>query len=255
MQTQAKFTGMYKTITTYLWQRFGLLVWAGTSVFLLLYASPSFRENNLLLPAMLVALILVFRLLDDLQNREADMKKNDRIYTGHAEFVILRIFLLAFSVLLFLLLMIVHPVIAYICLGFFMLNLLLYKLLRTESSRPIIPLLKYPFFCFLLMLGLRTTMVPGVFEILTALSLLPAFILFESLSDPSFKISRTTALLLFLAGFAVFFTVQGRAYYFAALIIIMFFSWYLCLQRRIRYAPYIFLLSILTVRMISIYGI
>ena len=133
---------------------------------------------------------------------------------------------------------------------FFTLNLLLYKwLLPYWKFRNLLPLLKYPFLVVLLAFLLRKEQVLPLEDLTVSLSLFPAFVLYETLTDENFPLNIFTKVLLFAAVFLPFlpgfsvtlFGALAAGFVLAFLLVLLFF--------RHRMAPYLLLLLLLFTRL------
>jgi hypothetical protein len=199
---------MAEALSTYIRQRFSPLLFGALVLFLFGFAKGTLkpeRSDYFLFP-LILALLFQFRLFDDLQNREFDQNKPNRSYTEAIHFSRLKQFLTGFSIALFAVLFLADPIAGAVVTGFFLLNILLYKfLLHQWKFRHILPLLKYPFICLLLVFFFRFGQPVSHKLVAVELALFPAFILYETLTDPTFPLPKFTKALLFAAIFLPFF--------------------------------------------------
>lgn len=193
-----------KTLKTYAEQRFDAPRFLPLVAYLLLYARPyvpNLDGNTTFLSIMLVGtLLFCFRLFDDLASWKVDAGKPDRIYTDRNSHAILRNFLIVFSAILIGIIWIFNADAAVALLTFSVFNLIAYSLLfKTWTWRFILPLLKYPFLCFLLYVFFKNEAI-STHEILISASLFPAFLLFEIFDDENFSFKNQVIFSIFLAG-------------------------------------------------------
>ena len=259
MQIKEKSIKMLNTVGTYLKQRFGLKIFAGLSVFLFLFAKGNFlfAYNDLQRLLLLLPLLLIFRLFDDLKSSEKDRKRNpERIYTNLKAQVELKWFLLILTGTFLTAVFSVKLELGLAILLFLGLNILLYRILfnRWRFSY-FLPLLKYPFICILLMM-VHQNYLQEVFEWhhwLFALSLLPAFILFEALDDSQFTLSSSLKFILLLFCFLpVLFSLEVKIESFLVLAGLGG-SYLLCFKYRSGISAYLFLLLLLMNRFLVLW--
>ncbi|MBA3899219.1 MAG: hypothetical protein H0X62_03265 [Bacteroidetes bacterium] len=180
---------MFKAVSTYTLQRFKPLTFLSLAVFLLLFAHPGFpKAADWAILFWLLPLLFVFRLFDDLANKEIDAEKPNRLYTKADEAKKLNTALHIAFALVAIPLLFIDINISLILTAFYLVNLMVYRLFfKTGNFRFVLPLLKYPLIVFLISLVLGQTAGPGQF--LKAISLIPAFILFEHYDEPEFNIA------------------------------------------------------------------
>ena len=250
---------MLNTVGTYLKQRFGLKIFAGLSVFLFLFAKGNFlfayQDFQGLL--LLLPLLLIFRLFDDLQSSEKDRNKSTgRIYTDLKAHEELKWFLLILTCTFLTAVIIVKPEVGLAILMFLGMNIFLYSILLNRwLFSYFLPLLKYPFICIMLMM-VHQNFLQEEFEwnhLLFALSLLPAFILFEALEDSQFTLSSPLKFILLLFCFLpVLFSLEAKIeslLVFASLGV----AYLLCFKYRSGISAYLFLLLLLMNRFLVLW--
>jgi len=188
---------MAAVIVTYVRQRFGLAQ-VSVALFLLLFANGArwTWQSAHWAPLYAMALVLWFRLFDDLASRDIDSGK-DRIHTRPEAQSALRATLGVLGALL-LALTALRDARAGLLLGALMLVCVAaYRHLFDRGRwRTVLPLTKYPVLALLLMLPVEPI---AVERVLACLALLPMFLLFESLDDDEFRVPGIVAALLLVA--------------------------------------------------------
>jgi hypothetical protein len=243
---------MFESVITYARQRFSLLLFGPLALFLFFFAKGSLapRPSDYFWLPLVLVLLFLFRLFDDLQNRDFDQFKPNRCYTGSGNYRQLRVFLAGFSAVVFAVLIWVNPLAGFVTTGFFLLNLLLYKLLLQQwKFRNILPLLKYPFLSLLLAFLFRQNQVPVLNQVAISFALFPAFVLYESLTDENFPLQNVSRILLFTAVFLPFLprfspTLPGILLAGAACVLLLALLYF-----RNRTLPYLMLLFLLFTRL------
>ena len=253
---------MISTVLIYLKQRFGLKIFAGLGIFLFVFAKGNVDFTYGDFPALfiLLPLLLIFRLFDDLQNREADRGKMRRIYTEPKPFRLLGWFLLLFTGSFLVAVLFFRQELSLVVLLFFLFNLLIYKMLfRRGRFRYLLPMLKYPFICLLLMFMPVNQMPAGEIYplLLPAFSLLPAFLLFETLEDRSFPLPSSATHILFVLSFVpllILPLLSGIVLPFQNLLMLFLIplpAYLLCLKYRTAWSPYCLLVLLLLTRLLA----
>ncbi len=248
---------MLQSLLLYTKQRFSPVKFPLLALFLLLHAvgQTAMHLQHIYLFVLLLAILYLFRLFDDLASREVDAAKTNRIYTLDAPYRQLLRFCLGYALVLLLLLGMYHLQAGLLLLGFLLLNAAAYYVLFHKGQwRFVLPLLKYPFLCFLMLYMASAPATIASAQALSCLSLLPVFLLFESLSDPEFRLSLFQVVLLFVAAhLLLWFAYPAWGIYLPVVALAVLFLLWRHLKRTaaIPYAPYLLLLYFLMVRLIS----
>lgn len=218
---------MLQSLTTYIRQRFKVAVFLPLALYLVAYALPDFTQFGNVFKSIFLILVLLFgfRLFDDLWNREIDFSKPERDYTKPENFIVLKRFLICFFVITFIALWFLKIGIAIAFLIFLTLNFAAYSaLFKRWKWRFILPLLKYPFLCFLVILLFKNSEIL-LKDVLICGSVLSAFLLFEIFDDKDFSFKILTIILIFLAGNLLLLlanTVSIPAWSFVAIGVVIF---------------------------------
>jgi hypothetical protein len=186
---------MFRTLRTYLHQRFGPAHLA-LGAFLVLFANGTRWTigGGVFAYLYMLALLFWFRLFDDLASSEVDRDKPDRVYTEPHAHRILRRLLVVSGVVLAVATTAYDPRSGTILVVAMVVSVALYRALFARGRwRFVLPLLKYP--------ALALVLVSLVGEIsleraLACAALLPVFVLFESIDDPALALSRPVAIAL-----------------------------------------------------------
>ncbi len=191
MPIPAKLRFVSNALTTYLRQRIQPLWLIILAIFIFLFSRPAseFKTGSFISFVLLMVFLLVFRLYDDLMQADNDQGKPDRSYTAPAERKTLFYYLICFFCLLLGIAFYVSNYLALFFFCFITVNHLLYLLFITnKTGAGLLPLLKYPFVCFLLQFSDFSALTIGEHIVLPALSLFLAFVAFESMEDKTFPI-------------------------------------------------------------------
>lgn len=188
-----------KVLLLYLKQRFKPTIFAGLTLFLILFAVPHpFSKINAIVFVLPVFVFLgILRLYDDLMSYQVDASKPHRIYTHKESRNLLALILAGFTLFCLIVLFFLHPIVAGIAAVFLMLNDILYRLLFDKGySRYFLPLIKYPVIV-LLLYYLNSIEFSWLIGLCLMISVFFAFICFEVLDDVSFPVPDN---LLYLCG-------------------------------------------------------
>ncbi len=250
---------MLQTIALYIRQRFSLFPFL--AAFLMLYVNGLRWGIGEAVGCFLYTMVLLFwfRLFDDIASREADAGKPDRIYLQEGPFQQLRRLLIPLAIALMAATFLYHAY-AGILLGiWFVLQTLGYRFLCDRDGwRHILPLLKYPVIALLLWFPSGSSAAGSIGEMLVCVSLLPTFVLFESLDDPSYHLRRPVAVVLLVLLHLLLLPTIGPQCYLSVSVgmgLVLLLGY---LHGRITIAggPYLFLLYVLLLRVLSIeYGV
>ena len=241
----------------YVRTRFNLLLFPALALYLLLFAEGSLDSGEPYFVKYLFAFGMLFllRLFDDLQNREYDKSKPDRVYTNEADYLMLRRLLYGLAMLFMLLLWIVHPLSGLLVLLIFgVINTWLYRrFLHHPKGQTLLPLLKYPVLVMLIQLFPEGLSSFDLSEAILALSVLPAFILYEADTDQEFSLHTVLRELLFWCTFVLFvpFIAESDQQVLLLLIIAIAYVLYRWVPRK--FSLYLPLLALLNIRLILAY--
>ena len=192
-------------------------MYTGYAACLLLFArgAVAFTFSDLWLLLFTLYFLFVMRLFDDLYNKEEDCAKPERNYTQAKDYRVLRGFLIILILIFVSMTGYYNYRMAIGCIGFMGINYLLYLLLHGKWAwNHLLPLIKYPFVVFLLILvWSEESLSPSWSGVLTSLALFPALVVFESLSDYTFNVKGKIWILLlaFLLLWSAEYSVMGWA--------------------------------------------
>ncbi|HYF04237.1 MAG TPA: hypothetical protein VEC36_12715 [Patescibacteria group bacterium] len=218
---------MLHTLKTYIQQRFKPAVFFPLAVYLVAYAQPDFENAGDVFKSFFIISFLLFgfRLFDDLWSREHDILKVNRDYVQPENFVLLRQFLIGYLAFLLCAVWLLKTEIAVAFVIFTALNIAAYfTLFKKRKWSFILPLLKYPFLCFLLFAFFKNGE-SLLTQVLIPASLLPAFLLFEVFDDEEFSFKSWVIFSIFLVGNLLLFCANQAsvfAPFFAAIGVIIF---------------------------------
>lgn len=193
---------MFRVIALYIRQRFNLPLFLLLALFLMLYANGIAWTfiNAVACFFYTLALLFWFRLFDDLASSEVDAGKPGRIYTEERAFRQLRILLAPLAIVLLGLTFLWNIRAGIILASYLAIQTAAYGFLFGRGKwRHILPLLKYPVIALLLSILTGSEGAISAGHLLACLSLLPIFILFESLDDPSYRLRGPVVALLLVA--------------------------------------------------------
>ena len=248
---------MLQSLLLYTKQRFSPVKFPLLALFLLLFAvgQAAMHLQHLFLFVLLLALLYLFRLFDDLASREVDAGKANRIYVQEAPHRQLHQFCLLYALVLLLALALVNLQAGLLLLGFLLLNAAAYYVLFQKGQwRFVLPLLKYPFLCFLILFMFSAPATTASAQALGCLSLLPVFLLFEHLSDPDFRLTTLQAAALFAgAHVLLWLAYPPAAFYLPVMAVAVLVLLWRHLKRTaaIPYAPYLLLAYFLIMRLLA----
>ncbi|MFN8360308.1 MAG: hypothetical protein U0264_10375 [Candidatus Kapaibacterium sp.] len=193
---------MIQTLSAYIQQRYNPFLFGGLALYLLLFSYlPDVQAGALLMfVPYLMALFFIFRLYDDVMQYEHDAAKTERLTTNPgARKLLFRALLILMG--MFLILMGIQSfILAGMILVFFLLNHILYRIcIKSKTLAGYLPLLKYPFFVFLITasMGAETN---GV-EYWSMASIFMAFVVFEGLTDSTFALPARFSYILHILSF------------------------------------------------------
>ena len=193
---------MIQTLSAYIQQRYNPFLFGGLALYLLLFSyMPGVQAGALLMfVPYLMALLFIFRLYDDVMQHEHDASKTERMTTNpHARKLLFRAVLILLGILL-VLIGIQSLTLTVLLLVFFLINHILYRIcIKSKTLAGYLPLLKYPFFVFLITasMGAETN---GV-EYSSMASIFMAFVVFEKLTDSTFALPVRFSYILHILSF------------------------------------------------------
>lgn len=254
---------MSATILLYIRQRYSSPLFPLLAAFLMLYArgtawSPAEGAVACLLT---LALLFWFRLYDDLASHRIDAGKPGRVYTEPGACRELRRLVVPLGAVLIACVLLIDPVTGALLAAWMLAQSPAYRFLFGRGVwRPLLPLLKYPVIALLLALGPGRAGEYGDGAIapddaLACLALLPAFVLFESLDDPSYRLGRWAPALLLLAAHLLLLPAMGPQLLPLAACGLAFAAALVYAHRRIPGARYGVLLYFLLLRLWIIYAV
>ncbi len=249
------------TYKIYAQQRFDPEIFTLLALYLIFYARPYLLPSEDgsggiltgLFLILLLVLVFCFRLFDDLWSREIDAKKPNRIYTDSNSHAILKNFLIGFFTLVILVIWVLKKEAAVALLIFSAYNFTTYFVLfKRWKWHFILPLLKYPFLCFLLTMFFKNDEI-STGDILICVSLFPAFLLFEIFDDKEFSFRNPVIITIFILGNLLLLCVNPASVGAWFISVIGIISFILILKKDViseQLFPYTFLIYFLILRFV-----
>lgn len=186
---------MINTMLTYLNQRFKGIMYFPLALYLLLYANGTIdfqafsKVQLLILFICMTCILLIFRVFDDLQSRQEDQGKANRIYTIEKHVPSIRILLFLSLLVCGILSLIFIPdaVVHFTILIVIGMSAYIFQP-RLGAFAFIAPLTKYALIILSFSVFFHNDLLYT--DILASLSILAAFIAYELIEDPSIRVDR-----------------------------------------------------------------
>lgn len=258
MGIEERSTGMSATILLYIRQRYSSPLFPLLAAFLMLYARGFAWSAGDAAMGLFYTLLLLFwfRLYDDLASRAADAGKPGRAYTEPGSYDRLRRVLLPLGLALAACTFLADTGAGIILAAWLLLQGPAYRLLyHRRGWGHLLPLLKYPVLALLLAIFGADSASLAARELPAYLALLPAFILFESLDDPSYHQGKGARGLLLLAAHLLLVPAMSPGFRPVAFAGMALAAIPVYQHGRIPGARYIVMLYFLLLRLATIYAI